>query len=66
MPPSAVLLAATANGAKAIRRLDTLGTIETGKIADIVIVKGAPWRDIGDVKSTVVVIQAGYIVMDRR
>lgn len=66
MSPSAVLLAATANGAKAIRRLDTLGTIQTRKIADIVIVNGAPWRDIGDMRSTIMVIQAGYIVLDRR
>jgi imidazolonepropionase-like amidohydrolase len=66
MSPPAVLLAATINGATALRKTDTLGTVETGKIADLVIVNGAPWRDIQDLRSTMVVIQAGHIVLDRR
>lgn len=46
IPARAVLTWATRNGADLARRGDDLGTIEKGKIADLVIVKGNPLDDI--------------------
>jgi imidazolonepropionase-like amidohydrolase len=44
--PLAVLRWATTNGAQLIGRGDELGTVEAGKLADILIVDGDPSRDI--------------------
>ncbi len=48
MTPYDALRAATANGAKFLRRED-IGTIEAGKTADLVLLRGDPLRDIGNV-----------------
>jgi imidazolonepropionase-like amidohydrolase len=66
MPPAAVLIAATRNSARGIGAAESLGTIETGKLADILLVRGAPWRDIGDLGKVEIVIQDGRMVVDRR
>jgi enamidase len=66
MPASAVLVAATFNGARALRRSDMLGTVEQGKLADLVLVNGAPWNDIRDLQSVALVIQSGFVVFDER
>lgn len=66
MPAAAVLLSATKNGAKGLKLSDSLGTIEEGKFADIIFVNGSPWRDIGELRSIVAVIQNGDIVVNRR
>ncbi len=46
MTPARALLTATRNAADAIGRLGDLGTVERGKIADIVAVKGDPLANI--------------------
>ena len=46
IPANEVLRWATKNGAELLGRGDELGTIEPGKIADLLIVKGNPARDI--------------------
>jgi imidazolonepropionase-like amidohydrolase len=66
MPPAEVLLAATRNGARALQRPELLGTIEQGKVADLVLVRGAPWEDIAASRNVVAVIQGGYVAVDRR
>lgn len=66
MPPAAVLLAATRNGAKALKLGDSLGTIEEGKVADLIVVSGEPWNDVADLRSIATVIQDGRIIVDRR
>jgi imidazolonepropionase-like amidohydrolase len=66
VPAADVLIAATRNGARALRRDDVLGTIETGKLADIVLVRGTPWSSISDARNVVMVIQDGYLVVDQR
>ena len=45
---------------------DELGTLESGKIADIVIIDGNPLNDISDLEKVRVVIQGGVVVVDRR
>jgi imidazolonepropionase-like amidohydrolase len=66
MPASEVLLAATINGAKALLRDQELGSIEAGKVADIVITQGEPWKNVRDLKAIVTVIQGGHLVFSRR
>lgn len=50
LTPAEALVAATANSAKLFRRTDA-GTIEKGKRADMVIVAGAPWLNISDIRN---------------
>ena len=45
--PLAVLRWATVNGAQLTGRGDDLGTVEAGKLADLLVVDGDPSRDIG-------------------
>ncbi len=63
VPAADVLLAATRNGARALRMEDRLGTLETGKVADIVIVSGEPWKRIDDLSNVAMVFQAGRLVV---
>jgi hypothetical protein len=61
IPPAAVLKSATINGARALRVDDILGSIETGKVADLVIVEGNPLQRIQDTRNVRTVIQAGVV-----
>jgi cytosine/adenosine deaminase-related metal-dependent hydrolase len=49
LEPYAALRAATADAAKFLRR-DDAGTIEVGKVADLVLLRGDPLRDIENVE----------------
>ena len=66
VPPAEVLIAATRHGARALHRDAELGTIEPGKLADVVLVRGTPWTNIADARNVVTVVQDGYVVVDRR
>jgi hypothetical protein len=46
IPPAAAIKMATINAARAMRMGDALGTIEAGKLADLLVVQGDPLRDI--------------------
>ena len=63
MPASAVLLAATRNAARGLGASAELGTLEPGKFADILLVRGEPWLDIGHLRNIDTVIQNGKIVV---
>jgi imidazolonepropionase-like amidohydrolase len=66
--PMDALVAATRNGAKACGLEDTVGTIEVGKLADMLVVEGDPLSDIAvlqDVQRITTVIKEGQIVVDR-
>lgn len=65
VPAAEVLVAATRNGALALNREHELGTVEQGKLADIVLVRGRPWENIADSRDVVAVIQHGEVVIDR-
>ena len=43
-----------------------LGTLESGKIADVILIDGYPLTDISDLTSVEVVIQGGRVVVDNR
>ena len=61
-----VIVSLTRNVATLLGLGEELGTIEAGKIADIVIIDGDPLTDISDLERVRVVIQGGKVVVDRR
>ena len=64
--PLAVLTWATKNGADAMGMADELGTVEAGKLADLLVVDGDPSRDISCLRTQIqVVMKDGAIVRDR-
>jgi imidazolonepropionase-like amidohydrolase len=62
LTPLQAITAATANAARFIGPDAEWGTIEPGKIADLLLVRGNPAERIGDTKNVVTVIQGGVIV----
>lgn len=60
--PAEALLSATRISAEACGLADELGTIQPGKVADLVAFAGDPTRDIGAVSQVVAVFQAGQRV----
>lgn len=56
--PEAAIKIATSNGASFLDERD-LGTIEPGKIADLVVIDGDPSRTIGDVRKVETVFKGG-------
>jgi imidazolonepropionase-like amidohydrolase len=59
IPNAAVLKMATSNGARALGVGTRLGTIEVGKFADMVVVRGNPLADITNTRNVQHVIKAG-------
>lgn len=60
-----ILAAATRVGAEIMRMGDKLGTLEPGKIADILVVGGNPVDDLAHLKDVRYVIADGEMVVDR-
>jgi len=62
--PGDVLRWATRNGAAAMRRSDDLGTVEPGKLADLLVVDGDPSADITVLsrREPLAVIKGGEVV----
>jgi len=68
IPPLDVLTWATRNGAEVLGMGDELGTVTTGKLADLLVVDGDPVADIHvlrDRARLLAVIQNGQMVTDR-
>ncbi len=59
VPPAAILRQATLKSAQAAGVAGELGTIEAGKLADMVIVDGDPLNDIRDLDHVVMTIKHG-------
>jgi imidazolonepropionase-like amidohydrolase len=62
MEPLTALQAATIRAAELLGLANRLGTIETGKLADIVAVAGDPLQDAGAMGNIVLVIKEGEIM----
>jgi imidazolonepropionase-like amidohydrolase len=61
LPPAAVLKAATINGATALGVQARLGSIEAGKLADLLVVNGNPLDDIKAARDIRFVIKDGVV-----
>ena len=72
MSPAEALCAATVNGAHALGRAGRVGTLETGKVADILILDAEDYREIPyhfgmnlvatTMKHGIIVYQQGHVV----
>lgn len=62
LSPMQAIQAATSNAAQALGQANNLGTLETGKLADLVVVDHDPLKNIAAMKKVELVIQAGKIV----
>lgn len=60
--PADTIVIATRNAARALGKLEELGTIEAGKLADLVLLKADPTKDINNAKLVDTVIKNGQII----
>jgi imidazolonepropionase-like amidohydrolase len=68
MTPMQAIQAATSWAAECCGREDTVGTVEKGKYADLVVVKGDPLADIAllrEAKNIALVLKGGAVATDR-
>jgi imidazolonepropionase-like amidohydrolase len=63
LTPMQTIVAATSNGAKALKMDHLFGTIKAGLKADIIAVKGDPSNNISDLRSVKMVMQEGRIII---
>lgn len=61
MAPAAVIVAATANGARAMGRERDFGTVEAGRAADLVIVCADPTRTVANLRKIRWVVRGGVV-----
>jgi imidazolonepropionase-like amidohydrolase len=59
--PNEAIIAATKNGAEAIGILKSHGTVEPGKVADLLVLNKNPLDDINNIDSVNLVIKAGRL-----
>lgn len=62
LSPMQSILTGTRDAAEALGILSSVGTIEAGKVADLLLVDGNPAEDIARLRSVVAVFQAGCLV----
>jgi imidazolonepropionase-like amidohydrolase len=68
LPPMAVIEAATRNGAKAMGAERDMGTIEAGKLGNMVVLSANPLEDVRNMRSVVMTVKRGrtYLRADYR
>lgn len=64
--PWQTLLAATKDAAAVCGAADDLGTVEVGKLADVIVVGANPLENIDNVRKLLLVLKEGRIVSDKR
>ena len=65
LPPMLALVAATSNAARLLRMDDQIGSIEKGKVADLILVPGDPLKDIGVMRRPAFVMKSGRTVRNQ-
>ena len=65
MTPMDAIKAGTIVGAELVGWDDELGSIESGKLADIIAVEGNPLEDISVLESPILVIKDGEIIINK-
>jgi imidazolonepropionase-like amidohydrolase len=63
--PKDIVTILTKNAARSALKQDQLGTLEPGKLADIVVINGDPLTDIYDVLKVVTTVKAGVVLWDK-
>jgi imidazolonepropionase-like amidohydrolase len=66
LSPEEVIATLTRNAAAYLNRDAELGTLELGKLGDIVLIRGDPLANAMDLAKVAVVIQGGRVVADHR
>ncbi|MBZ9628820.1 amidohydrolase family protein [Psychroflexus sp. CAK1W] len=61
IPASDLIVMATRNGAMAMERLNDIGTLEKGKMADLIILEKDPSEDISNIRSITHVMRGGLL-----
>lgn len=61
LPEHAALKAGTLNSAKALGKSSVLGSVETGKLADLYVVKGNPLENITNTRNVRLVMKSGAV-----
>jgi imidazolonepropionase-like amidohydrolase len=64
--PWQTLIAATKHGAAVCGAGEDLGTVEVGKLADLIVVEKNPLENIDNVRSLLLVLKEGRVVSDKR
>ena len=59
MAPLDVIVASTKNGAETVGLAKSLGTIEAGKLADVIVVAGNPLQNMQAMKRVAYVVKGG-------
>ncbi len=62
MPPMEAIRSATWHAAKLLGKLDELGTVEKGKIADLIAVDADPLQDIRSLQKVTFVMKDGIVI----
>lgn len=66
LSPMEAIIAATKRAAENLGKQSELGTIEEGKLADVIVVSADPLRSIANTASLTLVVKGGRIVLNRR
>jgi len=66
MTPLEIIRAATSNAAELLGRQDRLGTLEKGKLADIIAVPGDPLKDVTVLEHASFVMKGGTIIKNQK
>jgi imidazolonepropionase-like amidohydrolase len=64
--PKEIVRILTANAAAAIGKQNELGSLERGKAADLVILRGDPTADVTNLLKVAAVVKDGKLVVDKR
>ena len=66
MTPMQAIIASTRNAAELCGVADTVGTIEVGKLADLIVLNADPLADISNLRQLNLVFKEGSVVIDKR
>lgn len=64
LTPTQIIQATTRNAAVHLGLENELGTLETGKLADLIVVDGNPLEDVSELKNIKVVVKDGVVVVE--
>ena len=66
LSPREVIESMTIRAAHHLSIEDRVGTIEPGKIADLIVVEGDPLEDLSALGNVVMVVKGGAVAVDKR